>query len=770
MALAPTVALAQTVAANAPPASPDSAPGTPPTPPAPAPARPSAPDDAVAPAEPPASSTAKEPVEVRIIGSRADSLQKVPGSGQIVSAKEIQDAQPYDAAEMLNRIPGVTARQEQESGARLDIGVRGLDPGRSRNLLVLEDGIPMSLNPYAEPDLYIAPQIERMRGIEVLKGSGSILYGPSTIGGVINFLTLAPPPRPTALVEADYGSFNYKKGLVQYGDTFGPVRYILQGTYKAGDGFEALPFQTTDIFTKVAVDTSKTGQAIVKLGYHDDATYADDIGLTRAMFAQDPGQASLAPNDRMHQRRYSASLIYEDRLGSSTTLQTLVYAYETQRHWRRQEWARTPYDPNNPAPGTPSGFTSFAGDFSVPGSGVYFLNADTILDRVYDVAGVEPRFVTQVQTGSVSHKLEYGARLLGETAEYQQSTGALYNSDSGALQEMETHRTVAEAAYLQDTMAFRDNLLFTPGVRIEHADFHRIVLRQAEPASATNVCTAGQSSCPTDVNLPGNISSTGFIPGVGMIYGSRDNHVFGGVHYGWQPPRVASSFSPMGTPYPVSAQTATNWEVGTRLAPVKWLRGEVSGFVIAYENEIIAGSSNSGDGSGLTNGGPTRHVGAEAAASIAFGRALQWKTAVDLVGRYSAARATFVGGQYNGNIVPYAPLNTFSVLLDINHPSGIGGEVAFYFTDSQFADPADTRAEDATGQYGLIPAHNDLDGNIHYTNAPTGLSVRLSVKDALEDYYITERRPNGIAVGGFRQVTAGLRWEWEKKEKKGVAE
>ena len=136
----------------------------------------------------------------------------------------------------------------------------------------------MSLNPYAEPDLYIAPQIERMRGIEVVKGSGSVLFGPSTIGGVINFLTLAPPPRETVALQADYGLFDYKRILGTYGNTFGSARYIVQADYKAGNGFEALPFETTDIFTKIAFDTSKTGQAIIKLSFHADDTFADDIG------------------------------------------------------------------------------------------------------------------------------------------------------------------------------------------------------------------------------------------------------------------------------------------------------------------------------------------------------------------------------------------------------------------------------------------------------------------------------------------------------------
>jgi Fe(3+) dicitrate transport protein len=713
----------------------------------------------------PAPPVAKDPVEVRIIGSRADSLQKIPGSGTLITSKEITDAQPYDTAEILNRIPGITARQEQESGARLDIGVRGLDPGRSRNLLILEDGIPMSLNPYAEPDLYIAPQIERMRGIEVVKGSGSILFGPSTIGGVINFLTLAPPAKETVGLQADYGTFNYKRILGTYGNTFGGARYIVQADYKAGDGFENLPFETTDLFTKIAIDTSKTGQAILKLSFHADDTYADDIGLTRDMFAQNPGQSSLTPDDRMTQRRYAASFIHEERIGESTTIHTLVYAYETQRLWRRQTWERSPYDPNNPATGEPDGFQRFAGNLSVPGAGVYFLNSDAILDRTYDVAGFEPRLETRFNTGTVAHKLEYGARILGETAQYEQLNGGSFDSDSGALAEKETHRTIAEATYVQDTMAFRENLIFTPGVRIEHADFHRIVLRQPEPSGPSNPgCPAG-STCAQDVNIPGDLSSTGVIPGVGSIIGSRDNHVYGGIHLGWQPPRVASSFSPQGAPLPVSAQTAINYELGTRVAPAKWLRAEATGFLISYENEVIAGNASSGGGAELQNGGPTRHIGVEAAATAQIGRALHWKTMLDLIGRYTFARATFVGGQYNGNLVPYAPLHTFSATADVSHPVGFGGQVAFYYTASQFADQADTRAEDATGAFGLIAAHTDLNANVRYRHKPSGLTVRVSVKDALQNYYITERRPNGIAVGGFREIMLGLRWDWEAKEK-----
>ena len=38
-------------------------------------------------------------------------------------------------------------------GMRLNIGIRGLNPDRSRKVLMLEDGIPIALAPYGEPEM-----------------------------------------------------------------------------------------------------------------------------------------------------------------------------------------------------------------------------------------------------------------------------------------------------------------------------------------------------------------------------------------------------------------------------------------------------------------------------------------------------------------------------------------------------------------------------------------------------------------------------------------
>src|SRR5262249_40149626 len=142
----------------------------PPEPPAVAPA-----DATTAPLEPPPNEGVAAPaapereIEVRVVGNRADSLQRVPGSGSVIGKKDLERAQPTTTAEMLRRVVGVQVREEYSGGSRIDISIRGLESGRSRRVLMLEDGVPMALNPYSEPDMNYAPAIERYRAIEVVK-------------------------------------------------------------------------------------------------------------------------------------------------------------------------------------------------------------------------------------------------------------------------------------------------------------------------------------------------------------------------------------------------------------------------------------------------------------------------------------------------------------------------------------------------------------------------------------------------------------------------
>ncbi|MEJ7731597.1 MAG: TonB-dependent receptor plug domain-containing protein [Polyangiaceae bacterium] len=224
-------------------------PPRPPPPPGPVAAPESRAEAEAAPVSVPASETETEtesapvpappsaPIEVQVIGDRADSLRRLPGSGTVIGQEQLDRAQPREVSEMLSRVPGLAVRQGIDGGNRMDISVRGIDAQRGRRVLILEDGVPQAINPYGEPDLYYTPPVERLRGIEVVKGAGSILFGPQTIGGVINFLTLSPPNRRTLSLEVEGGDPAYLQLLGSYGDRIGDdVRFIGQVFTERGAG------------------------------------------------------------------------------------------------------------------------------------------------------------------------------------------------------------------------------------------------------------------------------------------------------------------------------------------------------------------------------------------------------------------------------------------------------------------------------------------------------------------------------------------------------
>ncbi len=685
----------------------------------------------------PAVARADEPVEVMVIGDKADALQKIPGSGTVIRTPEIDRAQPADVAEMLRRVPGVVARQEPGAGGRPDIGVRGLDPGRSRRVLVLEDGVPVAINPYAEPDLYYAPPIERVRGIEVVKGSGSILFGPQTIGGVINFVTLFPPDRREASAQIRAGELGQFEALGRYGDARGGFRWIAQASFKRGDGFRAESFRTVDLFAKAALATGRNGEATVKLGFYDSLADSDDVGLTRAMFEADPRRTTLAPHDRMTLRRYELAVVHEQRLADWATLRTLAYGYATDRLWRRQDYDR--------APVAGVDYERIVG--RIGEAAIWFRRGDHLLDRGYQVAGVEPKAELRFATGAVGHTLSFGARVLGEFSQQKVLAGATVASEGDSVERSEFHRTVAFAGYVEDRLAFAGSrVLVTPGVRVEHARYRRAIDR--------DVTAAG----PADVNVAGTNQATGVVPGIGMTAGIPQAHAFGGVHFGFAPPRLATAVSPSGQTIDLASERSIIYEIGGRARYARLFEGEVTGFLSNFDNQIVTATGDAG--TELVNGGKTRHFGAETAVATSLAPLIGHGVSLDAALRYTLMRAEFSGGNRDGNDLPYAPHHLVSATLDVGHASGVAAEVAYGFVGGQFSDDLDTVSADPTGRIGRIPAYHTLDLGARYRHARSGLTLLVAAKNVLDRPFIIARRPEGIAAAGFRQVTVALRWDY----------
>jgi len=675
-----------------------------------------------------------------VVGNAADSLKKSSGSGTTISAKDISRARAQSSAEMLRRVPGLQVRTEDATGLRLNLGVRGLNPSRGRLVLVQEDGAPVAVSPYGEPELYYSTPIERIARIDVIKGSDLLLYGPQTVGGTVAFTTWSPPEHEEAVVQGDIGGYNYRKALVRYGNSLadGNIGYVIQAFRKQGDGFRGMAFEATDVMGKITFSTSRRSDLTLKLAAYDELSRTTYVGLTQPMYEENPRQDTVAPDDRFAIRRYEANLTHEVRFSPQTRLQTRVFAQVTDLTFRQQEFDRSRVDGVAYA----RSFRPFAND----DSGLFFKPTATLQPRTYELLGLEPSVEHRFFTGPIAHKLTLGGRAMVDRARRRSFQTAFSTSDSGSSLSDSITTIGGFAGYLADQIAFRDYLVVTPTVRVEHSISKRQTLRVQDENGAR------------DVNINAETTATGVMPGLAMVWGSPAFNVFGSLHSGYSPARVSQSIVPGGAATGLNAERSTNYELGTDLRPTRWFRARTAGFLINFDNQLISNNTLSGSSAEFRNGGKTRHLGGEMSLTSQLGRGLRLPIALDLQVNYTLAHSVFTGGRYDGNRVPYSPMHTAAAVVDVEHSSGPGAQVSITYVGQQYADELNTVEPDPSGRSGLVPFYAVVDAGLRYAHHPSGLTASLSVKNALDNVYLAGRLPNGIFTAGFRQAFASLSW------------
>ena len=129
-------------------------------------------------------------VEVIVTASgTAQSVDEVSKAVTVIGADEIERRDEITIAESLRRTPGLRVRQISGPGSLTTISTRGL---RNEDTAILIDGLRFRDAGTTQGDAssflsdLLVVNTER---VEVLRGSGSSLYGSNAIGGVINILT-----------------------------------------------------------------------------------------------------------------------------------------------------------------------------------------------------------------------------------------------------------------------------------------------------------------------------------------------------------------------------------------------------------------------------------------------------------------------------------------------------------------------------------------------------------------------------------------------------
>lgn len=712
--------------------------------------------------------------QVTVSGSRVGLLRYLPGSASFIKTADLRQTIPVSGNEMLRNIAGVHVVEEEGAGLRTNIGIRGLDPDKSRNVLILEDGIPVALAPYGEPEMYFTPSIDRMSGVEVLKGNGSILFGPQTIGGVINYLTADPSQQAEGSISLRMGEFGFNNTMLGFGNTINNTGFQVNYQRKQAENLGPTRFVLHDFTSKLVAALSPVSQLNFKLSLYDENSNSTYVGITQPMYdAGGMDDLRIAPDDELHVRRYAASVSHKYKLGDGLQLTTTAFGYTTTRNWNRQDFTYNASASN--LTGVVHGFDD------VKDGAIYMRNSTGQRNRQFEVVGLEPRLSYRYRLAGITSKLDAGTRYLYEKAYEQRVDGTRAGVRSGNLRDDEIRWGHTLSAYMQNKLIFNEQLSLTLGLRNENIWYERQIMR----ANAKDTLIGNRS----DVYA--------LIPGAGINYNLNPSlGFFAGIHRGFAPPRTKDAISNSGEDLELEAEKSWNSELGLRYQ-MYGAQLELTAFMMDFSNQVIPVSESSGGaGAGYINGGATRHQGLEAALSLPFSALFPqgWQASFDMnttwvrsefsSDRYVLQKTTSVAGLQNvyanvkGNITPYAPEWTVATALSLELPFGLGVRLTANYVGKQYTDALNTeavsewflkQAQDsqytytqatASGRIGALDPYWVANLSAWYNHSKSGLGLNVSVKNVFNERYIASRRPQGIRAGMPRFFSAGLSYNF----------
>ncbi|MDY7582068.1 TonB-dependent Fe(3+) dicitrate receptor FecA [Pseudomonas sp. CCI3.1] len=614
-----------------------------------------------------------------------------PGARDVIRREEFERQGATTAREVLNRIPGVNAPENNGTGSHdmaLNFGIRGLNPRLATRSTVLMDGIPVPFAPYGQPQLSFAPiSMGNMDAVDVVRGGGAVRYGPQNVGGIVNFVTRAIPDEPTVKAgfqtetspSSTQDGFKKTANLLAGGTADnGLGGALLYSGTRGGDWREHSDTRIDDLILKGNYQIDEANSLHAMAQYYDGEADMPG-GLSTAAYKADPYQ-STRPNDKFWGRR---------------TLVNFGYRYQEDRRE----------------------FTVNSFFTKTLRSG--YLDQGTFLSlspREYWVRGVETRIAQGFDLGNTSHEVGAGYRYINEAGHelrYRTPISANELPTSNSRNDRDTRGATEAHAFFIDDKIDIGKWTLTPGIRYE-------MIEQQQTNLLTHVKYKG------DYNTP--------LPALNVMYHVTDSWnlyantegSFGSVQYSQMPNRVTGG--------EVKPEKARTWEIGTRYDNGN-LRAEIGAFLINFNNQY---DSNQTTDTVIARG-KTRHQGIEASVNYALDGLSPVLAGFDIYATYAYVDATIrEEGPNKGNRVPFSSKNKGSI--GVGYTEGQWkANLDTTFQSNQFADNANTRAESADGSNGLIPGYMVFNSRVGYDFGPqlSDLNVAVGVKNILNHEYYT---------------------------------
>ncbi|HEK1007594.1 TPA: TonB-dependent siderophore receptor [Pseudomonas putida] len=640
--------------------------------------------------------------------AQQDNVFEHAGARDVVRREAFERSGATTAREVLNRIPGVNAPDNNGTGSHdlaLNFGIRGLNPRLASRSTVLMDGIPVPFAPYGQPQLSLAPiSMGNMDAVDVVRGGGAVRYGPQNVGGIVNFVTRAIPEQATfkAAMQNQISPSSSQDGLKNSANLLvggtndnGLGGALLYSGVRGGDWREHSDTQIDDLILKGKLQLDEANSLHAMAQYYEGEADMPG-GLSSADFDADPYQSTRL----------------KDKFWGRRTLFNFGYDYKQDD---RQ------FSVN-------SFFTkTLRSGYLDQGSFV------SLSPREYWVRGIETRFSQGLALGESWHELGIGYRYVNEAGHelrFREPVNGNLPTTASRNDRDTRGSTEAHAIYLDDRIDI-GRWTITPGIRYEMIDSE-----QSNKLSGQRYQGSYNTALPA-LNVMYHLTDSW------NLYANTEGS-FGSVQYSQMPNRVTSG--------EVKPEKARTWEVGTRYDNGD-LQAEIGAFLINFDNQYESNQTNDS----VIARGETRHQGIETSVRYALDGLSPALAGFDVHASYAFVDATIrEDGPNKGNQVPFSSRHKGT--LGVGYTEGpwqlnLDGSVQ----SSQYADNANTSAESADGSTGRIPGYMLVSTRAGYDFGPqlSNLKVAVGVKNLFNREYYTrsfDDNNKGKYVGEPRTV------------------
>ncbi|BBN56154.1 TonB-dependent receptor [Pseudomonas chlororaphis subsp. aurantiaca] len=672
-------------------------------------------------------------------------VQNHPGARTVIRREAMLEQGAMNVGDVLRRVPGVQVQDANGTGGSdiaLNVGVRGLTSRLSPRSTVLIDGVPAAFAPYGQPQLSMAPiSSGNLDSIDVVRGAGSVRYGPQNVGGVINFVTRAIPEKATGeigttLETSQRGGWKHIDTAFLGGTADNGIGAALLYSGVNGNGYRASNNgnDIDDVILKT--HWAPTDQDDFSLNFHYYDAKADmPGGLTQKQYDADPYQSDR-DWDNFSGRRKDVSFKYLRQIDDRTQFEVLTYYSDSFR-----------------------------------GSTIAARDQKTLVSypRTYYTFGIEPRVSHVFDLGPTTQEASVGMRYLKEGMHEEASRLALVNNQpvvrpgsDGHVYQDRTGGTEATAFYIDDKIDV-GNWTITPGIRFENirTEWHD------RPVAGTNGVPVQEKRREINSNEP--------LPALSLMYHLSDawklfanyETSFGSLQYfqlgqGGVGDQTANGLNP---------EKAKTYEIGTRYNDEVW-GGELTAFYIDFSDELQYISNDVG----WTNLGATKHQGIEASVHYDLAALDPRLDGLTANAGFTYTRATYEGGSsaFKGRDLPFysRQVATLGLRYDINRwtynidafaQSKQRSPGNMVNADGSFNDNYITEGS-ADGLYGDMPGYVtwNLRGGYDFGSQLSNLKLGAGVKNLFDKQYFTRSSDNnsGIYVGAprtfFVQASVGF--------------